>query len=57
MTIEEARKEKIPINEILAYNMTDEEKAVYIFENSKEEIKKRFPELYYCLLGIADKYK
>lgn len=56
MTINDARRLKIPARDILAYDMTDEEKAVYIFENNKEKIKKGFPDLYYCLLAIANKY-
>ena len=57
MTIYEAREKKIPARDILSYGMTDEEKVVYIFEENKEEIRLRFPELYYALLGVANKYK
>lgn len=56
MTIDDARRWEIPARDILAYDMSDEEKAVYIFENNKEEIRKKFPDLYYCLLAIANKY-
>ena len=57
MTIREARERQIPVNEILAYNMSDEEKVIYIFEHIKDDVKHKFPELYYSLLGVADKYK
>lgn len=57
MTIYEAREKKILARDILIYDMTDEEKAIYYFECHKKEIKKQHPELYYALLGVADKYK
>ena len=58
MTINEARERKIPLHDILAYKMPDDEKLAYAFEVcNKEKLKTHFPELYYCLLAYADKYK
>lgn len=57
MTIQEARKMNIPARDIMAYDMSDEEKLVYIFERNKDAIKEFSPSIYYCLLGISDKYK
>lgn len=57
MTIHDARLYNIEINHILATDMTDEEKAVYIFEKKQDQIKKVCPELFYAMLGMAEKYK
>ena len=58
MTIYEAFKNNISTHDILSYNMSDDEKLAYVFENiNKEKLKEHFPELYYCLLAFSDRYK
>ncbi len=58
MTIYEAYKNKISTHDILSYNMSDDEKLAYVFENiNKDKLKEYFPELYYCLLAFSDRYK
>lgn len=57
MTICEARKMNIPTRDILAYDMSDEEKLMYVFERNKEAIREFSSTLYYILLAMDDKYK
>ena len=37
--------------------MSDMEKLARIFHNNKEDVKKKFPQLYYAILGVLDSVK
>lgn len=57
MTLNEARKMDIRTRDILAYNMSDEAKLMYVFERNKDAIREFSSTLYYILLAMNDKYK
>lgn len=38
-------------------DLSDMDKLILDFEYNKEGIKQYFPQMYYCLLAVKDKYK
>lgn len=38
-------------------DLSDLDKLILEFEYHKDEIRKHFPQLYYCMLAIKDMYK